>query len=163
VSFSTGIDINWLTGQKILMHDTDHSVGELTIGSGVLLTNGTLSLAYQLPSTWVVTNATTGAYTNTVDFAAPLVRKGITNSVIYMTNFTGNAANTYRSAAEWIHIGGGSVNATVTWPAVGNAYGLKWMTNANAPLWTTLTNNKTYVVSYTQVDTNVLTTIILAE
>ena len=44
VNVATGVDLNFLTGQLILMHDSDHAVSAVTIGSGITFSSGTLSM-----------------------------------------------------------------------------------------------------------------------
>lgn len=134
----------------------------------VMVGNNVSNALYQstnVVSTWAVTNATTGAYTNTFDLSPTpgrVSRLGLTNATIYMTNYSGRIANTLANIAIYIHVGGGTVNKTVTWLS-GNVHGLHWQTPPVNTLWTTLTNDKVYLYSATLADTNVVQTLVLVE
>lgn len=76
----------------------------------------------------------------------------ITNN-ISVTNFSNLEAGTSKTVT-W-HIYPTLVNRTVVWPTLGAAgYGVRWYTNANAPMWTTLTQGVMYVASFEWRNTN---------
>jgi hypothetical protein len=106
-----------------------------------------------------VTNATTGLRTNTAVFTpgdnyATLLE---TNATVYFTNFTGWVAGSRTLYSATIQTGPGNSAAVYN---LGNLHGLRWGTNVNNTLWTTLTNNKVYEYSIEIKGTNALQTII---
>jgi len=55
-------------------------------------------------------------------------------------------------------------NATAVWPAAGvNHLSYNWRTNSASTLWTTLTNNKVYILSLSAIGTNLFPTLTLWE
>lgn len=85
---------------------------------------------------------------------------GVTNKMTYVsltnnatsTNFAGAAAGEFHNAT--VIYDPQLVNRTNVYP-VGNQYGQRWVTNVNAPLFTTLTNGSFYILSLTTAGTNV--------
>jgi hypothetical protein len=109
-----------------------------------------------------LTNAASGEYTNTMVLApgdnyATLLQ---TNATLRNTNFSGLISGMKALYSLTIQTGPGNVAASYN---VGALHGLYWGTNANAPLWGTLTNGKRYEYSVALKGTNAIQSIILVE
>lgn len=77
----------------------------------------------------------------------------VTNNVS-LTNFSNLEAGTSKTVT-W-HIYPQLVNRTIVWPTLGAAgYAIRAYTNANSPMWTTLTNGNCYVLNAEWRNTNV--------
>ncbi len=76
----------------------------------------------------------------------------ITNNIT-LTNLVGLAANKSFDATVMVQPQG--ANRSVFYPTLGGAqFGVRSYTNANSPMWTTLTNGSTYAISISAFDTN---------
>ncbi len=96
-----------------------------------------------------------------------VVNYGISNRVeIYLTNnatftnYSGNVAGVSGTKQMWIWPQ--LIPRGVNW-GLGIGYGVRVMTNAANPLWTSITNGKTYVVTDEWQGTNIIRTIALFE
>lgn len=100
----------------------------------------------------VPTNST--AVTNLViDYAQAYVDIYLTNNATF-TNWVNMGTNRAGSVTIFITIPGSGTN-TLTWPTLGApSFGVKWFTNANAPMFTSATGGQTYAFSDTWRDTN---------
>lgn len=86
-----------------------------------------------------------------------------TNWWMQWTNISGLSSGKLATKTVRITPSAPGQNLTNIWPA-GSQHGLyRFMTNANSPFWTVLTNAKTYVVDITAIDTNLHGTITLWE
>jgi hypothetical protein len=86
--------------------------------------------------------------TNHIDFFT-------TNWWCQWTNISGLAQGSLANKTIRITPSAPGQNLTNIWP-VGRQHGIyQWTTNANSPIWTVLTNAKTYVLSLTAYGTNI--------
>jgi hypothetical protein len=101
---------------------------------------------------YLATNAT--ANTNlTLDFDVGARDLWLTNNVS-LTNLS-NLTDGMTKSVMWFVTPVGTTR-TVVYPSLGAAsFGAYWSTNANAPMWTSLTNGSTYVLSLTARGTNI--------
>ena len=142
-------------GQAMVLHSAANGQLVWTNTSRAALTN-MVGMSFDYGLLYVGTN---GAGTN---FAINFSPNNTNHFDIYTTNWY----------AQWTNISGlaqGSLanktiritpsapgqNLTNIWP-VGKQHGIyQWTTNANSPIWTVLTNAKTYVLSLTAYGTNI--------
>jgi len=146
---SAATNLNLIEGEGITLLATNAS----GLASVQVKNNGSISNVLYLLSTQLVATNTTVNSNLTVNYNIGAVDLFITNS-ISLTNHTGLAANTSKTTVLFIQPQ--LVNRTVVYPTLGGpSFGQRWFTNANSPMWTTLTGGVTYVMSLTSRGTNV--------
>lgn len=146
---SAGTNLNLIEGEGITLLATNAS----GLASVQVKNNGSISNVLYLLSTQLVATNTTVNSNLTVNYNIGAVDLFITNN-ISLTNQTGLAANTSKSTVLFIQPQ--LVNRTVVYPTLGGAsFSQRWFTNANSPMWTTLTGGVTYALSLTSRGTNV--------
>lgn len=135
---------------KLLRTEGIGNVTNAFIGEGVEFDEVTLSIAKTITSVLAGTNnaVNTNLFLNVTN---KLTTIDVTNNMT-STNFSGVAAGEFHNAV--FVYSPQLISRTNVYP-VGNQYGQGWKTNVNAPLFTTLTNGVTYVLSLTTVGTNV--------
>jgi hypothetical protein len=145
--------VTTLTALSTITASSDLSVGgDATIRAAKIgtltVTNNTI---YVLGTDNIATNSTANSnLTMNVNVA---VRDLFITNNISVTNFSSLADATSKTVT-W-HIYPQLVNRTVVWPTLGTPnLGVYWRTNANAPMWTTLTQGVMYVVSIEWRNTN---------
>jgi hypothetical protein len=95
----------------------------------------------------------------TLNFAQGAVDLYVTNSTITLTNFLSLEAAREKPLVWYLYP---QTDVTMVYPTLGaSSYGVRFLTNANAPMWTTLTNGKVYVLSIVANRTNLFPTITL--
>jgi hypothetical protein len=162
-------DVDWSTGtvpsSDIAARVSDETgFGKLVFADGPALgtfgssTNAGLNFVYLtnnqafvLTTQLVATNSTVNSNL-TMNVNLGVLDLVLTNN-ISLTNFANLEASTSKTVT-W-HLYPTLANRTVVWPtpgAPGNA--VYWRTNANSPMWTTLTNGNMYVLSCEWRNTN---------
>ncbi len=159
---------------------TNESSTQLQINSGTLtLSPGVLSnlvvSGVEFPTSGVVSNINNHVFalqsalipTNSslsnivVNFRTNRVSMTLTNNATF-TNYTGVDATTAADVSFMIFPQ--LINRGVNWPVSGASYdGTYFRTNANSPLWTTLTQGVAYVYSLSRYGTNVVGTLIAVQ
>lgn len=176
----------WITnriGSGVAMADSIFVGGWVTNGGIYLFTNQSTGSATatinpnssQKVSGFVTTTATSsplGSYSySTSDFVATnstansnltvnfleLTREIYLTNNISLTNYI-NMQSGINAGVKW-RIIPKLVNRTVVWPAIGNSFGMRFGTNSGSVLWTTLTNNTEYWVSWDSWNTNIVATV----
>ena len=126
-----------------------------------LISNVT-QITYQMHSGSVV-----GANSNqTIWLGQTNVSDLLISTNVTFTNFNGITAGRSASFTAFMKVTNAAANVGVNWGNLGGSnpgYAVALWTNANAPMWTTLTNTKTYVLSVTSRGTNLHPTITLWE
>lgn len=154
---------------------TNENSSALVISSGTLALEATSSLSNLVSSTInfnpnnVVSNLSSTLYTlSSITVVGAnsnqTVRLGMTNAVdmllstnMTLTNFSGVAAGVYGTWTAFIKVTNSAGNVVVNYGNLGlenPGYGVAIGTNANAPMWTVLTNTKTYALTYVFRGTN---------
>ena len=85
---------------------------------------------------------------------------------VTFTNFNGITVGNSASFTAFMKVTNAAANVGVNWGNLGGSnpgYAIAIWTNANSPMWTTLTNTKTYVLSVTSRGTNLHPTLTLWE
>jgi len=85
---------------------------------------------------------------------------------VTFTNFNGITAGNSASFTAFMKVTNAAANVGVNWGNLGGSnpgYAIAIWTNANSPMWKTLTNTKTYVLSVTSRGTNLHPTLTLWE
>jgi hypothetical protein len=94
--------------------------------------------------------------TNTVDM--------LLSTNVTFTNYSGLTNGFSGTYTLFLKVTNAAANLGVNWGTLGApGYGVRIYTNAYSPMWTTLTNTKTYAISWTSRGTNLHTRISLEE
>ncbi len=141
-------------GGSVTTNFTTIAAGSGTFGS-VVATNtldaGTIT-ATNLMITFLTVPVGIANSNLTVNFNIASQDIYLTNSTTTFTNLVGLVAT--NQANITLRITPVSANRTITWPTLGgNSFGARFLTNANSPIWTTITNP--VVVSMSAWGTNV--------
>ncbi len=168
-SASSRFDVEWSSG-SVPSSDVASRVSDET-GSGLLVfangpslgtagvaTNANLNFVYvtnnnafALTTQFVATNSTVNSNL-TMNVNIGVQDLFLTNNVS-LTNFSNLEAATSKTVT-W-HLYPTLVNRTIVWPTLGApGHAVYWRTNANSPMWTTLTNGVMYVLSTEWRNTN---------
>ena len=151
-------------GDGIRLHSTTTGQATWTNASMTIRTN-MVGMSFDYGLIYAATNTTAGTNfainfspnnTNHIDFFT-------TNWWCQWTNISGLAQGSLANKTIRITPSAPGQNLTNIWP-VGRQHGIyQWTTNANSPIWTVLTNAKTYVLSLTAYGTNIHATMSLWE
>lgn len=149
-------DTNANGGSIKLQGGTGATAGEIQLnltGGATVASNFT----YQVNAWTAETNST--ANTNiTVNFDQGVVDLYLTNNASF-TNFA-RVPSSQRARLVTFRITPQLVNRTVVYPTLGGAsFGVYCETNANSPMWTTLTQGSRYRMTFDAIATNVAVTI----
>ena len=138
--------------------------GELTLSSSAtqLLSTATVSNNFGFLFSTQLAGTNNAALTNITFLVGPSTNQRaqtlyLTNNATF-TNFTGMAAGVDSLFEVWVIPK--LVTRTITWPTLGSAtLGILVQTNIGQPMWTSLTNDVTYLFTMRWRDTNALFTI----
>ena len=137
--------------------------GELTVSGSAtqLLSTATVSNNFGFLYSTQLAGTNAAALTNITLFVAPTNQRAqtiyLTNNAT-LTNYVGMASGIDTTVEVWIIPT--LVTRTITWPTLGSGtLGILIQTNIGQPLWTSLTNDVTYLWSTRWRGTNALFTI----